>query len=321
MKNCYFKLSKKPKIFALFLMFFLFTFFVIWSNINIGNNFLYNLCIFAYEQDTRTYAKANNNCALYSSTNFNSSTLLFYVPESYFVSLISATDDNKYFVSYNNFSGYVDAENISLVSFVPNTPTLENITFDISTMAGTQIWDSPNTNGKIFATIPAGTKNIKYIAATLGEIPIGGKTNLWYYAEYTPVSNATKVYQGYVYSESTINISHIALNPESEPQNLTFTKPNQGSISLGSAINTTMIVLICLPFAILFIYAIIKMILELVKNRKTKIKNQKLEEHQSSSRPVRALAHKSFTRKKDNLGNAVEVVFPEYNYIDDDDLL
>ena len=322
MKNYYYKHVKSILFFTPIFWSFLFTFFAIWFNFNTGNNKIYNLHIFAYEQTSRTYAKVNNNCGLYSSANEQNNSLLFYVPESYFVSIISSTENGKYFVSYGLFSGYVDESNIDIVSFVPNSPTLENITFDILNSAGTQIWDKPNTNtGKILSTISADTKKIKYIASTLGEIPIGGKTNVWYYCEWTPPVDATKVYQGYVYREATTNLSHIILNPECEPEKI-INSQSSNSIKLSDAMQTTMIILICLPFAILLIFAISKIVAEAIKNKKSKVENKLPDETISHTMgQVPKLAHKSFKRKRDTDGESIEVVFPEYNYIDDDDLM
>lgn len=278
-------------------------------NLNIRNY----LC--AYQTSNVSYAKVSADCALYKtqSMNNNIANVYFYVPSTYFVSIISKINDIIYKVQYDNFVGYVSADKIDIVSFVPTTPIPTNVTFDIAQKSGTQIWSLPSdSEGTILTTISADTKGIEYIASATGEIPIGGTTNIWYYARFTPASSTTSVYEGYIYSEATTNLSHIANNLEYEPEN---TIPSQSKpISISNGAQIIMIVLICLPFLILLVLACIKIFQTIKTNIKIHKKDQPTSEHQINISP------KQFIRKQPT-NKSVEVVFPEYNYIDDDDLL
>jgi len=270
---------------------------------------------FALQTNSVLFAKANESCVLYKTQSMSDSisNVYFFVPSTYFVSIISKINDSIYRVQYENFVGFVSTESIDIVSFVPSTPKPNNITFDISQKSGTQIWSLPSDNsGNILTTISADTKNIEYIASTTGDIPIGGNSNIWFYARYTPASNSTSVYEGYVYSEATTNLSHIPNNLEYEPAELTTQdKP----IEIDNTTQVLMIILICLPFLILFVLACYKMAIA-IKEHKQKNKKFIFQEEKEKI----SVVPKQFVRKKHN-ENSAEIIFPEYNYIDDDDLL
>lgn len=314
-KVLYFKL--KNFIYCLFCVLTLFVFFV--YNCNNKYNLNSNLNIFGYKTDAITYAKANNNCMLFKTQSLsnNLANILFYVPDTYFVSIISKINDNIYKVQYDNYVGYVAADTIDIVSFVPNKATLENIKFDIRQNAGTQIWSLPSdSNGTILTTISADTKQIEYIASTVGEIPIGGTSNLWYYARFTPASHTTTVFEGYVYSEATTNLSHIPNNLEYEVDEPTDI--NNSTISNNITAQIIMICFICLPFVILFVLACIKTA-KFLKLKKLSSEQLKISE---PSQETKTVMPKQFIKKpRHKNDDTIEVVFPEYNYIDDDDLL
>ena len=271
--------------------------------------------VIAYQSDVVSYAKVNDACLLYKSQSLSSaiSNIYFYVPNTYFVSIISKVSDSIYRVQYDNFVGYVSSDSIDVVSFVPSVQKPANITFDISQKSGTQIWSLPSdVSGNILTTISADTKNIEYVASATGDIPVGGTTNIWYYARFTPASSTTSVYEGYIYSEATINLSHIPNNLEYEPTEIVSPEKQ---IHVDSTAQIIMISLICLPFLILLVLAILKTANH-IKERKQKIAISKKDEVENEI----SIAPKQFVRKK-KANNTVEVVFPEYNYIDDDDLL
>lgn len=287
------------------------------------------------------YAKAKENCVLYKSNNVsdNLQQQYFYVPTSYFVTILENVTQDIYKVAYKDFVGYCKAQDLSAVSFTPSTPYLNSITFDINENSGTQVWSVPSSQlGIKLATIPADSRAIEYIAAINGEVPIGGSSNVWYYARFTPAANVTKVYEGYIYSEEVVNLTHIPTNLEAENEEVAL--PNLNSnLSLSSTLRIVLISLICLPFLILFVIALIK------GNRKLNQKGQLAASTQaepeltttaiSRTQPTKtlhrkpnlsALAKKQFTKKYtpeviNQEDQAIEVVFPDYTFVDDDDLL
>lgn len=276
-----------------------------------------------YETRQIVYAKVLDNCRLYKTSEMidDVGQFYFYIPSTYFVSIINELNDQVYQVQYSSFVGYVYSSYLNKVSFTPIDPELCNITFEIVKDAGTQIWSLPSASkGSKLTTIPAGSINIEYIASTTGEIPLGGTVNLWYYARYTPSSNSTKVYDGYIYSEATTNLTNIPNNLEVEIPDTNSTLDN--SISLEKPLQIIMIILICLPFVILLFAGLIK----LIKH----IRSQKQLNSQETPQPKPAnttYTKKHTIRKQANFNNSfepvetIEVAFPQYDYIDDDDLL
>ena len=215
-----------------------------------------------------TYAKVKSGCVLYKSSNTtlnDPENLLFEIPESYFVTILQEKD-NLVKVKYDSFVGYVDSQFLSAVNFTPKVQTLKNITFSISPDAGTQLKSEPSTesSSQTLITIPANTTNINYIAKVSSVTPIGGTSDVWFFAQYSPETNPTSVYTGYIYSERTANLTSITLNPEDNPapaieptetETLTI---DDDSYSLTKEARLVLIAFICLPIIILFIIFSIK---------------------------------------------------------------
>ena len=256
--------------------------------------------------------------------NNNINNIYFCLPETYFVAVLNYVSNSIVKVQYNSYIGFCFTDTINIVSFTPQTPFLKNITFDILSNVGTQVWSLPSdTHGTKYTTIPAGTTNIEYISYTNGDIPTGGNINIWYYARYTPASNSTSVYEGYIYSEATINLSNIANNLEVE--NVPDTTVSNNTISISQTLKIVLIIFICLPFLILFLVSLIKGIRQI----KSKNTNRQVSPSSATQTPVQ---NTSFIKKakrksyplidsKNEDIETIEVSFPQYDYIDDDDLL
>lgn len=276
----------------------------------------------AYESKQIVYAKILDNCKLYKSSDMSDEIgdYYFYLPSTYFVSIINNISDEICQVQYSNFVGFVFSDFIKKVSFTPVEPELKNISFSIAQNAGTQVWTSPSDNkGNKLTTIPAGTTNIEYISSVSGDIPIGGTVSLWYYARYTPASNSTKVYEGYIYSEATINLTNIPNNLEVEIE-----KDNNNldtSISLETPLKIAMIVLICTPFLILIVASIIKATKHLKEKKQLKNTEPNKPSGPTNTSYVRKHKIKQNSDEKFEPIETIEVAFPQYDYIDDDDLL
>lgn len=236
-----------------------------------------NISISASEEaQTTTYAKALVGCNLYKTQEMNQNyqDIYFIIPETYFVIILETISDNCFKVQYDKFIGYVDSSTVILATFVPIVKTLDNISFDIKTTSGTQIWQYPTTRSSICTTLTAGTKNINYIAFAYGQVPSGGESNIWYYVCYTPDSNSTNVYEGYIYSENTINLTEIVANTESNPEVIEDLKNNDKLIYISSTLKTIVITIIAIPIILFFAIILYK----LIKNFKKNTKYSKIQE-------------------------------------------
>ena len=221
---------------------------------------------FVYAESNSNYAKVKSGCLLFKtidSTKTSPENVLFEIPESYFVSILSEANANIFKVKYDNFTGFVDSSCITKTNITPASPTLKNITFAINSDSATQLRSEPSadSNTNVLTTIPANTQNINYIAKISSSVPTGGTSDVWFFAEYCPESNPTSVYYGYIYSERTTNLTPILANTEADPpppepdiiENDSFENyeiPTLTKIILISAI--------CLPVVILLIISIIK---------------------------------------------------------------
>lgn len=223
------------------------------------NNFETDFCY--AKEETTTYAKASTLCTLYKSSSLNNEieNIYFVIPETYFVTILEMVSDDCMKVQYGNYVGFVDSSTVIIATFIPIIKILENITCDIKDTSGTQIWSKPSANSSVLTTIPAGTKKIQYIAMAYGKIPSGGESNVWYYINYTPESNSTNVYEGYVYSENITNLSEIVSNTETNPEIIGNDNKNDDyAILISSPVRALIIALIAIPVIILVLVILYK---------------------------------------------------------------
>ncbi|MBR2391685.1 MAG: hypothetical protein IKB06_04260 [Clostridia bacterium] len=285
--------------------------------------------------ESMMYAKVFSDCVLYKSPNLSShiDNVYFVIPETYFVVVLE--EFNECFkVQYDRYVGYVKKDKITKVSFVPIVKFLENVTVDIKSSAGTQVWNRPTTSGTVLTVIPAGTCAVKYIAVAHGEIPSGGNSDCWYYVLYTPSFNSTSVFEGYIYSENTINLSPIFSNIENDPEIIDNVKSNDKIIYLSSTVKTILIAVIAIPIILLFLIILYKLSKKFVKNTKyiqntnnnktafdsnPQLENGENNSHSSLKSSLLKLSKSKFIRKPRGSANYIYPSFP--NYESEDDLL
>lgn len=159
---------------------------------------------------------STNNCYFYKflmdSLDVNSK--YFLIEKSYFVKVLSKTNEEFYKAEYNGIVGYVNKSDIEFVKEVPLCPYLNNITFDITSSSSVELRTEPTTKngiGTVITTLPANTKQLNYIGKITGEESIKGLGNIWYYASF--LIDDKQVF-GYVYSPLTKNLSPIVENNE-----------------------------------------------------------------------------------------------------------
>lgn len=214
-------------------------------------------------KDGFTYAKIKQNACLYKTSdisNHSFNNVYYILPESYFVVILDKINSLIYKAQYINQVGYISSEDVEIVDFIPTVQFLENITFDILENVGTQLRHLPtaSANENIKVYLPAGTSNITYIASINGEIPTGGFSGIWYYCLYSPNNDPTSVYDGYVYSEKTRNLSTIPPNLEGEISINTKDDTYENKVSINKTIKSILIIFICLPIILVFVLLVLQ---------------------------------------------------------------
>lgn len=260
--------------------------------------------------DEISYAKIKEDCLLFKTNDTDlilHSNVYFTLPKGYFVSIITNITSEIVKVRYGNFTGFVKSNKIAKVSGKPKTATLTGITFDLLDSSSTHIRTSPTTEDQtnILHIIPASTQNITYIAETIGEIPPSGKSNIWYFVEYSPESDPVSVYHGYVYSEKTKNLTAIPENTEFQ-EAYSALENNESApdyIYLSGGVKVLLVCITSLPLLAIFVLLFFQS-----RKNKTSVDN---------------ITNKIFSRKKpQKTAKNDEIVpnFPSYEF-DDDDLL
>lgn len=285
---------------------------------------------------SQKFAKAKENCFLFKTSDITSTAfknVYFCVPKSYFVTILAEINALVFKVEYKGKIGYVSKDSVVVATFTPVVPTLDDITFDISTASGTQLRSSPSAESSlnILKVISAGTKNIEYVSFISSAKPVGGNSSIWYYVYYFPEDDPTSFYEGYIYSEKAINLSFISENLECNPELISDDKNHSDGTTIASKnVKIVLIVLILLPIVlVLFIVAF-------RARAGAKIKREELKKCESDKsennckKTIKSLSGKSFILKENSKNSADEFIpevssitpiFPTYEVIDDDDLL
>ena len=299
--------------------------------------FLLILCLFNIGKEskfnanaeTATYAKVLNGCYLYKKPEINQAGIedvCFEIPETYFVLILENINEDCCKVQYGKYVGYVRLSKLEIATFVPVIKTLDGVTCDIKSKAGTQLWSSPTTSSSVLTTISAGTKGISYIAACSGVVPTGGQSDVWYYVSYTPFENSTSVFEGYIYSENVECVSEIFSNLESNPEVVNeLNSEDESMILISSTIKTVIVAIVAIPIILIIIIILYKMIKLLQKNTKNNkfVKNYISTENENNSSEIKKVDIEKFKmfpmRKIKNKSSGVVPEFPKYDV--DDDLL
>jgi len=242
------------------------------SGITIDGVYHLNRC-YAESDDNSVYAKVLDDCILFKNKemNYDFDNVYFQIPKSYFVLILETISENCLKVQYGNYVGFIDSSKIEIAKFTPIVKTLDGIKFDIKENVGTKIWQYPTSSSNVLVTLSAGTKDIIYIASISGQVPSGGKSDVWYYVFYTPSVDSTNVYEGYIYSENTTNLSEIVLNNETNPVVISNeNKIDENIIYISTTIKTIVIIVIAVPIILFFAIILYKLTRKLSKNTKYK---------------------------------------------------
>lgn len=287
----------------------------------------------------KRFAKAKENCFLFKTSDTTSSNfknVFFCVPESYFVTILSEPSSSVFKVEYKGKIGFVSADTVTVASFIPVVPTLDDVFVDISSASGTQLRSTPSTenSSNILKILQAGTRNLEYVSFIYGEKPFSGNSDVWFYVVFFPEDDPTAVFEGYVYSEKTCNLTSFSQNLENNPEIKNDSSSDKNSeISLNKNVRIILLFLILLPIVLVVLIAIFK-----TKNKFKKSKvdinqfeNEKTnDEERIKRKSVNSFKGKHFVLKDKNHDNDSEFEteispfkpsFPTYEIVDDDDLL
>lgn len=199
---------------------------------------------------TSGYAQiVSNDCFLFSSPNFEETSKIFLLEESYFVKVVSEENNLFYKVKYIDFDGFVPKSKIKFVEEYPEMPYLSGITFDIYDIANVCLRTSPQTpddDKNVLCTIEKATKNLLYYGKISGEEAMTGLGNIWYFCAYQDQNQ--NVFKGYIYAPLTRNLSSITGSQESLTYvNITNFVPIESLLYLNLSTKNLLIVITAIP--------------------------------------------------------------------------
>lgn len=216
--------------------------------------FMVNKLDYSIETSTKSeqYAKiVDTNCYFFKTPtkNYHHSNVNFILEKSYFV-LVLSTENDFYYVYYNNIKGYILKEQVELINEVPTNPFLENITLNIS--SDCYMYSSPEVLESSKVKKLSKLTQLTFIGKINGSKENLHGTNLWYYCKFT--ENNHEIY-GYVSSDNTNNLSPITENNEVTTLKLSSTENT--FLYLNSTTSNLIILLISLP-TILVVFLLLK---------------------------------------------------------------
>lgn len=192
------------------------------------------------------YAQVKNSTTLLyrtSQADESLSNTFCYLEESYFVEILSETENNFYKVYYNGVIGYVKKNKVERVSETPKKPYPNNIYFDIANNKCYLRSEPKSSENNVITTLNANTTSMRYIGKVSGEEAIDFTGSAWYLTEY-------EGQVGYVYSGYTENLSTIFPNVEK----VSHLSNKNALDSMNPLSNTTCIIVIaCILLPCLFI--------------------------------------------------------------------
>lgn len=231
------------------------------------NVFLLLLIFFLFPLKQIPVNAQSNNFAQVQKSNVylysESLTPLFEIPYSYYVRLLSDSENEYYNCEYNGIMGYVKKSDIQCCQSVTQAPYLENISFRILASQSAELRSEPSRKkglSTLLCELDLYETNFSYIGKLQGEEVVPGRGDIWYYAKYSK-NNITLT--GYIYSGlcdqlSSIPVLSINTTPipshnwivedekvEQIPENPQFVLPSQNE--------TLIILIVTIPIIILIL--------------------------------------------------------------------
>lgn len=161
------------------------------------------------------YARVeSDNVSLYKTPSLSQTdNVLFDLPKSYFVLLITNFSTDFYKAQYRDVVGFVLKDSVEAVEETPVAPYLKDVTFRVFSSDGMHLMASPSISSMAICDVDI-TRDMDYYGTCYGDEMIDGRGNVWYYTKYGENF-------GYLYSGLCDRLSNIPVNNEQ-----TTLKPN-----------------------------------------------------------------------------------------------
>lgn len=234
----------------------------------------YILSALNYAPFSKVFAKTTyfgraltTNIYIYTSpvVTDDKSNLLFEIPTTYFVELLSEENELFYKAQYNGIYGYVLKSEVSCIDQTPLMPFVNNASFRVFTPSGANLRTSPNESlgaSNLITSIPFMSTNLVFYGICKGEESISYKGNVWYYCKYI---KENQEYMGYIYSplcdlltqfpQNTESFTYIT--PDFSYKSDITTNSQENYLTISSPWQIVLIIVVSLP-CIIIIYFLFK---------------------------------------------------------------
>ena len=216
----------------------------------------------------------NDNTNLYSLPNNEDENILFEIPKSYFVELISQYDETFFKAKYIDIVGYVKVSEVKPVATPPQNPYAVNIRFRVYSSDGINVRTEPYTkNGleTVKGTLTVLDENVIYYGKKCGEEVVKNRGNTWFYCKY---KNPKETIYGYVYAGfcdmlTTINTNNEEINYTDNPFFITQNEIINNHLKNNNSKNLIFIFTLLPTFV--FLYLLFKPSKIINKEKKSKL--------------------------------------------------
>ena len=221
------------------------------------------LCFSFAATKTQNFARITTDSVyIYSLPDNNSKNILFEIPKSYFVELISQYDEYFYKAKYIDITGYVKINEVNPVSSAPQNPYANNITFRVYSSDGINVRTEPYTkNGleTIKGSLTVLDENVFYYGKIEGEEVIKNRGNVWYYCKYKTNKEIIcgYVYAGYCDMLTKINENNETSTYTTNPFFITQSEIINTQLTTNDNIKNTILIFTTIP-TIIFLFLLFK---------------------------------------------------------------
>lgn len=150
---------------------------------------------YSFAETNSIFAKiTSDNTFFYSLPDENDANILFLLPRTYFVKLLSSEGENFYYAQYDDIFGYIKKSSVKPMNGVPKNPYATS-NFRVFSLEGIGLYKKPSMKAEKLTDLPYLCQDLIYYGCLTGDHVVPDKSNTWYYAKFTDTSTF-----GYVYS-------------------------------------------------------------------------------------------------------------------------
>jgi hypothetical protein len=206
--------------------------------------------ISACAENKKTYYAKITSQGTYFYSQCNEHSIMFEIPESYFVLLTGDANETYYLAKYGDCSGYVKKSSVTPMNGTPKQAYTNTYNIRVTSMSGLNLMERPTFESEVKINIDFLEDNLLYYGNAYGQEYFPNSTNIWHYCSY--IKN-NQIYYGYLFSYYCDFQTAIPRNSEyfdEITETLIFTMNTPNASSGSETIRALIILAVLIPLLI-----------------------------------------------------------------------